>query len=151
MIITRIAFTVSTVIITLGFMGPSAWGQTAANKNVMEVKDVESLNDDLGKFSGKVVRVKGQIQDKLDARAVILESGGIFNDEIVVLTGPNLKGPQVNALNENTEVVVTGTLFTKPLAELKRTYSWNVDKDTEQEFSDVKAYLIADEISVVHK
>lgn len=121
------------------------------SRKVLDVTDIETLNDDIKKYDGKTVRVKGEVEDKIDTRSVVIESGGVIDDEIVVIGGPNLKGQQIADLVEDSEVVVTGTVVSKPMAEIRKQYGWNVDEKMAGEFRNVKSYLIADEISTVQK
>jgi len=122
----------------------------AANAKPQVIKDVETLNDDIKKFSGKSVTVSGEIEDKIDSKTVVLESGGVFNDEIVVIAGPNFKGNFAN-LQEDATVMVTGTVVVRPIAEIRTQYTWDVTPDMQTEFRDVTAFLIADEVSSVKK
>lgn len=142
---------IQVAVLAVGFSTVFAWANVDETRTVTEVKDVETLNDDLNKYSGKVVRVSGKIEDRIDSTSVVLESGGIFNDEIIVINGPNLKGTNVNSLKENAKVVVTGTVVMKPLADFRREYNWTLTPQLDGEFTDTRAFLVADEITVVRK
>lgn len=117
--------------------------------SVTDVKDVETLNDDLRKYNGKRIRVEGNVDHKIDSRAFLLESGGLFNDKIVVLTSPKVKNLDVNALDDDKNIRVTGTLVTKSLATLRKDYSWDLTENRIRELRNAKTYLVADEISPV--
>lgn len=143
---------IPTAVVMTVLLSSMAWAnKNTTTKNLIEVKDVETIMDDLNKYSGKVVRVTGEIEDKIDSRSAVLESGGIFNDEIIIISGPNLKGSSIDSLKEDTNVTVTGTVVMKPITDIRREYDWNLDTGIEPEFSDVKAYLIAEEISSATK
>lgn len=128
-----------------------AWANVDETRTVTEVKDVETLNDDLSKYAGKVVRVSGEVEDKIDSRSVVLESGGIFNDEIIVISGPNAKGTDIGALKKDAKVVVTGTVVMKPVADFQKEYNWTLSPQMTGEFTDTRAFLVADEITTVRK
>jgi hypothetical protein len=140
------------VLVITALLGLSLAAGAASNKtgSVQTIKDVETLNDDLNKYSGQRVQVSGEVEDKIDARSIVLESGGTFNDEIVVVAGPNLKG-DLASLQEDTDVTVTGTIVLKPVADVRRDYRWDVTPDMLAEFRDVKAFLVADEITSVKR
>jgi len=129
----------------------SAGAYAEETRNVTEVKDVETLNDDISKYSGQVVRVSGEVEDRIDSRSVVLESGGIFNDEIVVISGPKAKGTNISALKKNAKVVVTGTVIMKPVTDFQREYNWTLTPEMTGEFTDTRAFLVADEITAVQK
>lgn len=137
------------VVATLMCLGFSALSQNA-NQKLNVVKDVETLNDDINKYSGQRVEVQGEIKDKVDGRSVILESGGILNDEIVVITGPNYKG-NLGGFKEDTMVKVTGTVIAKPYNEIRSQYNWTLNEDMQTEFGDVRAFLVADDVQPVKR
>lgn len=129
----------------------SVWANVEQTRNVTVLKDVETLNDNLAKYSGKVVRVNGEIEEKIDSRSIVLESGGFLNDEIVVINGANAKGTKIDELNKDTKVVVTGTVVMKPVSEFRKDYNWNLNSETEKEFKNIRAFLVAEEITTVLK
>ncbi len=130
-------------------LGFSAFSQNASQK-AQVVKDVETLNDDINKYSGQRVEVQGEIEDKIDGRSVVIESGGVFNDEIVVIAGPNFKG-DMGAMKEDTLVKVTGTVVAKPYSEVRSQYNWTLNDDMQTEFGDVRAFLVADDVKPVKR
>jgi len=140
-----------TVFFLIAFTLMSAWANANETRNVTEVKDVETLNDDLSKYSGQVVRVSGKVEDKIDSRSIVLESGGIFNDEIVVISGPKVKGTNIGTLKEDAKVVVTGTVVMKTVTDFQKEYNWTMTPEMAGEFTDTRAFLVADEIAMVRK
>ncbi|MGE0529350.1 MAG: hypothetical protein AB7G93_06065 [Bdellovibrionales bacterium] len=118
--------------------------------NATQVEDVETLMDNVSQYTGKTVSVKGEVKDRVGDRGVVVESGGMLNNEIVVLSSDSTK-QKLSALTEDEEVQVTGRVVTKPVAELKREYAWSLDQETESKLRDVKAYLIADDIMITEK
>lgn len=110
------------------------------------VADVETLNDQLRKFAGRRIQVDGRIVDKIDARSVMLQSGGLWNDQIVVVAAPRLKD-QLNKLPLGREILVTGVLLLKPV-DPRTDDSWTLTTRLATGFRDVKAFLIADQIAM---
>ncbi len=120
--------------------------QAAAQRSPGQMMDVEELNDNISRYAGKKVTVAGEIEDKLDARSFVIESGGIFDDEIVVLTPPGSKGLRPLQLNEDADIVVTGTVRSYPVMELERELGWDLDPELEVELEGTRNYLVADNI-----
>lgn len=109
--------------------------------------DVEELNDKIAQHAGKQVSVAGEIEDWLDARTFVLESGGLFNDEIAVIVPPNVKGLDVQRLREDADIVVSGTVRSVPVIELERELGWDFDPQLEVELEGTKNFLVADRIT----
>lgn len=114
--------------------------------NIVDVKDVETLKDDLSKFDGKMVRISGEVEDKLDGRAIVLESGGLVNNEILVITVPKSKGHKVDSLKEDSEITVVGKLVSRTLSEMRKEYNWEMKPSLVDRVKGVKTFLVADEI-----
>ncbi|AEI67179.1 hypothetical protein [Corallococcus macrosporus] len=108
--------------------------------------DVEELNDNPAKYAGRTVSVAGEIKDKIDWRSFVLESGGIFDDEIVVLVPGDSQGLTPLRLSEDANVVVTGTVRSLPLVEVERQLGWDLDPELEVELEGTRDYLVADRI-----
>lgn len=113
----------------------------------MNAKDVEEINDDLKAFSNKKVKVVGEVKDLIDAKAFVLESGGIFNDEIVVVGDLGLKPRPISDLKEDQKIEVTGILRTTTIVDLKKELSWDLDPQMEAELEGVKGFIVADRIA----
>lgn len=113
---------------------------------VSEVKSVGTLNSNIKRYEGKTVRVRGEIESKIDARTAIIESGGLFNNEIAIVVSPTALGPQVSNLREDDEVYVTGKIYTKSLSDFRLEHSWTLAPEIEQELNKKRAILIVDEI-----
>lgn len=109
--------------------------------------NVEQLNDNIAQHSGKQVSVAGEIEEWLDSRSFVLESGGLFNDEIAVVVPPNAKGVDLQRLSEDADIVVSGTVRSVPVIELERELGWDFDPELEVEFEGTKHFLVVDRIS----
>lgn len=109
--------------------------------------NVEQLNDKIAQHAGKQVSVAGELEEWLDSRTFVLESGGLFNDEIAVIVPPNAKGLDVQRLREDADIVVSGTVRSVPLIELERELGWDFDPQLEMEFEGTKNFLVADRIT----
>lgn len=109
--------------------------------------DVEELNDDITSRTNKKVTVAGEISEFLDARSFVLESGGIFDDEITVVLPKDLKGLQPQNLREEADVVVTGTVRELPVVEARRELGWDLDPQLELELEGVRHFLVAERIT----
>lgn len=118
---------------------------------VENVKDVETLNDSLLKYSHKQVRVEGEIKKKFDDRSFLLKGGGFFtdkdlsNDEIVVVLGQNIKDDQIAKLKAGQNLTVTGSVYGSYLgnSNFVRYFIW--DRGHEYEG---KPFIVVDEVVV---
>lgn len=113
---------------------------------ITEVKDVGTLNGNLKKYNGKIVRLKAEVGDKIDARTAVIEGGGIFNNEIIMTATPTAKGTQVSSLRKDDKVLVTGKLYMKSLDDFKRENAWTLAPQAEEQLGKKRAVLIVDEI-----
>lgn len=124
---------------------PAARQQGAAVQG--RLLDVEELNDDVQRYVGRRVSVAGEIQERLDPRSFILESGGLFDDEITVVIARNAKGIDPAMLAEDADVVVTGPIRQTTLVEIERELGWDLRPELEIEFDGTRTYLVAERIS----
>lgn len=127
--------------------GKEAGPQPRAAATQSSPMNVEQLNDKIAQHAGKQVSVAGEIEEWLDARTFVLESGGLFNDEIAVIVPPNAKGMDVQRLREDTDIVVSGTVRSVPIIELERELGWDLDPQLEVELEGTKNFLVADRIT----
>lgn len=104
------------------------------------VESVEELLDNVAYYNGKKVQVSGEVEE-IDGRAFILESGGVFNDEIVVV----ISGASMRVM-EDEDVTVSGTVRTISFVEVEREYGLDLDPGIEVELENREAFLIADRI-----
>jgi hypothetical protein len=111
------------------------------------ILDVEQLNDRIDTLIGNRVTVAGEIHKKLDAQSFVLESGGIFDDEITVIVPRDAKGISMRSFAEDSDVVVTGTVRTAPLVEIERELGWDLDPQYEIEFEGNRNFLVAEKIT----
>ncbi|QRK04762.1 hypothetical protein JQX13_31640 [Archangium violaceum] len=130
-----------------GQQARSAGQKSPAAATQASPMNVEQLNDNIAQHSGKQVSVAGEIEEWLDARSFVLESGGLFNDEIAVIVPPNAKGVDAQRLREDADIVVSGTVRSVPLVELERELGWDLDPELEVEFEGTKHFLVADRIT----
>lgn len=108
------------------------------------VENVEELLDNVARYDGKKIRVSGEVEE-IDERAFILESGGIFNDEIVVVI-PERGVTVTERITEEEHATVTGMVHTISLVEVEREYGWDMHPEIEVELERVEAFLIAERI-----
>ncbi|ADJ29392.1 conserved hypothetical protein [Nitrosococcus watsonii C-113] len=120
-------------------------GQQAGGQ-AQTVEDVEKLLDNIERYDGQKVTVSGEVEERIDKKAFILESGGLFNDEIVVVM------PKGNLnVQEDDEVTVTGTVRAVKFVDVEREYDWVLDEEIRTEIEDVDAFLIADHVDVTER
>jgi hypothetical protein len=124
----------------------SAFAQEQAETAAVQVEDVEELLDNIDRYVDTRVSVSGEIEEHIDSQSFVLESGGLFNDEIVVVVPQGAEGLDLMQLREDSDVVVTGTLRTVSRLEIEREYGWDLDPEIEVELEDVEVYLVADRI-----
>lgn len=122
--------------------GQSGTGGSGAQKTL----DVEELNDNLSRYRNQSVKVAGEVQDKLGPRAFVIESGGVFDDEITVIVPKNATGLRADAVGDDASVVVTGKVRTADRYEIEREFGWDLTPELEVEFEGRKNFLIADSV-----
>jgi len=110
--------------------------------------DVRELNLNIAKYAGKQVSVSGEIDDKVGPRSFILESGGVFDDEIIVILPTNVQGLKPEQLREDANIVVTGTVRPMTVVEVERELNWDLTPEVEVEFEGIQNYLVADKIAL---
>ncbi|MFP5386180.1 MAG: hypothetical protein ACLGHN_08885 [Bacteriovoracia bacterium] len=120
--------------------------KTGAQEKPVQVADVETLMDNISDYQGKKVTVTGEVEDVIDKKSIIVESGGIINDEIVVI-GRDSLNPK--ALKEDAKVQVTGTVRAVPVVEVEREVGWDLEPEVEAELKAVNVFLVADEIKPI--
>ena len=117
-----------------------------AGRSPTELLDVEELRDRLPEIGSRTVNVAGEVDDKLDGRSFVLESGGLFDDEIVVIVPPEV-AKAAGSIEEDEDLVVTGTVRRVRVIDIEREYDWDLDPELAVELEDTDHYLIASRIS----
>ncbi len=112
-----------------------------------QYEDVEQLVDNVKQLEGQKVSVPGEVKQLLNPRAFVLESGGIINDEIVVLVPKKLDEQQVMSIKDDADLAVTGVVRNVPLIEVRRELGWDMDPQLVVELERVKSYIVADRIA----
>lgn len=119
---------------------------TAFGTTYKSYEDVEALLDYPEKRLNQKVKVQGEIEEKKDKRTFVLESGGLINDEITVVSAKDLDASTSAMLVEDKDVVVSGTLRKMNVIEIEKEYGWDFDPQIEIELEKVTYYLVADKI-----
>jgi hypothetical protein len=109
-------------------------------------EDVEDLMDRVEQLDNQTVTVAGEVDKLIDPQSFILESGGIINDEIVVVMDKKLMDAQKAMATDDANLIVTGTVRRIPVAQLRKELGWNFDSKWDEKFGRVKSFLIASEI-----
>lgn len=107
--------------------------------------DVEDLNDNLQRYSGKQVQVVGEAREPIGTAAFVLESGGLFDDEIAVIVPKNLKGFSMPP-EDDQKLMVTGTLRSLQIVDIEREYDLDLTPELEVELGPRRFYLVASAI-----
>lgn len=130
-----------------------SYGKTTEMKTsgAIEVKDVEALNDNLPRYKDKKVTVSGEVQKLVDSKTMVLESGGIFDDEVVVLMGPQMKEETLSKFSEDKEVKVTGTLKMLTPAQAEKQYGWTPPARVTERVKNQRAFIVADQIALMEE
>lgn len=128
------------VMITLSAVSFAQTNQSIDKTRYQFVENVEELLDNIARYDNKKVRVPGEVEE-IDRRAFILESGGVFQDEIIVVM------PETGMwVREDADVIVAGTVRTISIIEIEREYGLDLDPEIEIELKDREAFLIAERI-----
>ncbi|ADE14818.1 conserved hypothetical protein [Nitrosococcus halophilus Nc 4] len=142
------AITVAILLTTFSVPGLAQATGQEGNTAPQVVENVESLLDEAARYHGQTVTVAGKIKKSLASqtpRTFTLESGGFFNDEIVVVIPTSLIESGLTVETES-EVAVTGTVYPINLEAIQRKYSKDLDIGTEVKLEIMDAFLIADHI-----
>lgn len=135
-----------TALIVMGLCMPLVTPLKLPAVEAMRVPDVETLNDDLSKYSGRRIQIDGKLEENIDKKSFVLSSGGIISDEIVVVGSPE-DPTDLTTIPKNTKLTITGTLLLKPVSNVTKDGTWTLTPQITTGFRDVKAFLIADEIN----
>ncbi|WP_240761766.1 hypothetical protein [Nitrosococcus wardiae] len=137
------AITAAAVVLVFSLMSSAQVAAQQRDNEPQRVEDVEELLDSITRYKGQTVRVSGEVEEIIDQKAFILESGGLFNNEIVVLV------PQGNlTVMEGIDVTVTGTVRVISLIEIDREYGWGLEPYMRVELEDVDTFLVADHVEL---
>ncbi|MFG0333937.1 MAG: hypothetical protein ACF8TS_11290 [Maioricimonas sp. JB049] len=106
---------------------------------VDEVVEGEATTGETRTLTGEVVQV-------LDARTFTMkdEHEWLEDDLLTVVATSDLPAD----LNDEDEVIVTGTVQNIGYIEVESGYDWDFDPEVEAELEDVEGFLIADSVSV---
>jgi hypothetical protein len=109
-------------------------------------EDVEALMDKVEMYDNKTVTVPGEVDHLIDPKSFVLESGGLLNDEIVVVMSKSLSDAQKQMAVDDANVIVTGKIRRVSAADLRKELGWEFDAKLDKQFGRAKQFLIADEI-----
>lgn len=135
-----------TILIASLFVSFPAWTQQGKSA-VASLNDVETLMDNPTKYDNQKISIKGEVKDQIDSQSFVLESGGIFDDEVVVLMSPQMKEAKAKTPKEDSAVTVTGTVRMVPIVEIRRELSWDLDPQMEAELQGAKVFVVADKVA----
>jgi hypothetical protein len=113
-----------------------------ADDTVHKVKNVKELLNNIARYDGKEIQVSGKVDKVIDDHTLILESGGVFNNEIVVLMPKN----NIKVKEGNSHITVTGTLRTADIFEIETYYNQKLNPELSIEKDEIEAYIVADNI-----
>lgn len=108
--------------------------------------DVQDLNSNISQYLGQQVSVAGEVEEKYGPRSFILESGGLFNDEILVVVPRDAQGLKAQQLQEDADIIVTGTVRSMTVIDVERELGWDFDPEIEMELEGTQNYLVAERI-----
>jgi hypothetical protein len=77
----------------------------------------------------------------------VLESGGIFNDEILVIVPNNARGLKAQQLRDDANIAVTGTVRSMTVVEVERELGWDLNPELEVELEGTRNFLVAEQIT----
>jgi hypothetical protein len=133
---------IATAILTMLSAISLAQASDQSTDNVIKVKNVKELLDNIVRYNGKKIQVSGKVDKVIDAHSFILESGGVFNNEIVVIVPKNNRKVTEN----NAPATVTGSLRTADLIETETYYDQKLNPELSIEKDEIEAYIVADKV-----
>jgi hypothetical protein len=134
--------TIATAILTVFSAISLAQANDQSADNAIKVKNVKELLNNIARYDGKEIQVSGKVDKIIDDHSFILESGGLFNNEIVVITPKN----NMEVTESNSPATVTGSLRTVGLIETERYYNQKLNPELSIERDEIAAYIVADNV-----
>jgi hypothetical protein len=126
--------------------GPTLGASEGPSTHSIPMKNVKTMINEKAHYDGERISVAGAVRTIFDRKSFVIESGGGFNDKIIVLS-TGAAGNEV--VHKKDKIKVTGTLRVGQLSELKREgLISNIDPQVESQVDKATSFLVADEISV---
>ncbi len=141
----NLAASVAAVLLLSG--SPVLANSAKAGTDAVKFEDVETLMDNIAKHDHAKVSVKGEVKDLITPGAFVLESGGIFDDEIVVVLPKQIRDANVNKIREDADLVVNGTIRRVPVVTIQREIGWDFDPQVKVELDRTNNYLVAESVA----
>lgn len=110
------------------------------------VENVKTLLKDVDKFSDKMVSVQGKVEGILDDRTFILESGGFFNNEIVVFLDKGTESALRDMIKEDAKLIVKGKLRPVSVTEIEKEHNWKFGKEVREELRKGSSFILASDL-----
>jgi hypothetical protein len=117
-----------------------------AENEPVPVGDVKHLLKNADEFADKRITVAGEVEEFLDPRSFVLESGGFLMDEITVIMPEGAKGVDPALLREDSEVRVIGTVRTFSAVDIEREFDWDFAPAITVDLEKTNTYLVAEKI-----
>lgn len=109
--------------------------------------DVKDLRNEIKATDTRNVSVVGDVQSIEHKKHFVLESGGIINDSILVITPKSLDN-LAGSLKQDQKVKVYGEVYITQQREIVRKEDWQLDPHVEAEMKRRKMFLLAEKIEV---
>src|SRR5690606_397790 len=103
------------------------------------------LMDKIDQYSDTKISVSGEVEE-VDQNAFILEGGGLFNDEVVVLFGKNMNADQKLLISEDKDVLVEGQIKKGRVADAATDLGYQFDSEVLRKLHRAENYIVADRI-----
>ncbi|MCW8193391.1 hypothetical protein F6455_01160 [Proteobacteria bacterium 005FR1] len=117
-----------------------------AEQEAMPVGSVNHLLDNAGKYVNERITVPGEVEELLDPRTFVLESGGIFMDEVTVVVPKGTKGFNPALLREDSDIRVTGTVRQASAVDIEQELDFKFAPAIKIELDSADTYLVAETI-----
>lgn len=117
---------------------------TGSNRPGEPVEDVEVLFYKLDKLLDKRITISGEIIRILDGRAIIIESGGVFNNEIPVVFTRNVQLRDLKSLACGQRQKIIGTVRRASLADIQKEAAWEPDPSQVKDLQKGAVWIVAD-------
>lgn len=108
--------------------------------------DVESLMDNVEAYTGQLISVAGEVE-KVDSHSFVLESGGIIDDEVIVLFDKDISEREKRLVKDGAKLIVEGKVKQGNVLQTEKDTGHFFDSSLHSKLRRVKSYIIASRVA----
>ena len=112
--------------------------------------DVEAVVEEPAEYYGKQVTVTGEVTEIYSPRAFALESGGLIDETILVVTKTPIQVLAPMTLDVEDDIAVTGMVRQMVVADVEQELGWDLEETLEVEYQG-KPVIVAQSLSFLRE